>query len=458
MNFLLTKQLKMKFTDDHLWFSIFSYSKSNHLTRIQRCTLCFLLFIFSLLFNILYYDLSTATSSSSSSIHLGPLVISLQQMIIGVLVELFVLIPSLLFLQAFRFVQSSSSSSKSLHILVYVVSYSMMLTSIFFIIARGLEFGDEKSRQWLISIVTGVFSSIFLTQPLKIFCLSLFVTCFCQKSKKDKQVEQYLVDQTEVKADRQKRRNLSIRNERKCSTERLDSIPLHFARQLRLVEIQMFIFIRKLIISIICLILISFFVHSTTNSHSFEQVQHLKSYWTDSTNQQMNFYRMKTIDDFWFWLEKCFVMKLRAQRWYNDAKPVYLNGYLNDKVNRHIGWTMMKQYRVQSSSCSVASLQSQCHQDYHRTNEERSSFELGWINRTDIIVNRSIEKAFRYQQELSNEKQSVEGEHGQYSLSYEGYLYEFRGRLNELQSNLSILHRNEWIDESTRAILIQVNS
>ena len=81
MSFRLTKQFKMKFTDDHLWFSIFSYSKSNHLTRIQRCTVCFLLFILSLLFNILYYDLSTQSSSLSfsSSIQLGPLIISLQQ-------------------------------------------------------------------------------------------------------------------------------------------------------------------------------------------------------------------------------------------------------------------------------------------------------------------------------------------------------------------------------------------
>ena len=166
---------------------------------------------------------------------------------------------------------------------------------------------------------------------------------------------------------------------------------------------------------------------------------------------------MKTIDEFWSWLEECFVMKLRAQQWYNNDKPVYLNGYLNDKVNRHIGWAIMKQYRIQSLPCAVPSLQSHCHEDYHRTNEEKSSFELGWINRTDHISNRSIEKAFQYQHELSNQQQIIEGEHGQYSVSYEGYLYEFRGRLNELQSNLSMLHQNQWIDASTRAILIQMN-
>ena len=165
MSFILTKKLKMQFTDDHLWFSIFSYSKSNRLTRMQRCTLCFLLFILSLLFNILYYDLSNG-SSSTSSVQLGPMAISLQQVIIGVLVELFVLVPSLIFLQAFRFVRSSPS--RALLILLYLVTFLLMCTSIFFIIARGLEFGEEKSRQWLISILTGFVSSILLTQPLKV--------------------------------------------------------------------------------------------------------------------------------------------------------------------------------------------------------------------------------------------------------------------------------------------------
>lgn len=38
----------------------------------------------------------------------------------------------------------------------------------FIIIARGIEYGDEKTQRWLISILTGFFSSIFLTQPIKV--------------------------------------------------------------------------------------------------------------------------------------------------------------------------------------------------------------------------------------------------------------------------------------------------
>ena len=108
-------------------------------------------------------------------------------------------------------------------------------------------------------------------------------------------MEEYLVDRTELTAELQKERTSSIRYERQSSTERLDSVQLDLARQHRLVEIQMFIFLRKLLISIVCLILISFSIHSTTNVHSFEQVRHLKSYLTDPANQHLNFYRVNAL-------------------------------------------------------------------------------------------------------------------------------------------------------------------
>ena len=52
--------------------------------------------------------------------------------------------------------------------LAYGLSFILAVTSIFFIIARGIEFGDLKTRQWLTSIVAGFFSSVFLSQPLKV--------------------------------------------------------------------------------------------------------------------------------------------------------------------------------------------------------------------------------------------------------------------------------------------------
>lgn len=72
--------------------------------------------------------------------------------------------------------------------------------SIFFIIARGITFGDLKSQQWLISILSGFFSSILLFQPIKILGLAIFFAFVCRKSSGDKEANEY-IDETQIDLD-----------------------------------------------------------------------------------------------------------------------------------------------------------------------------------------------------------------------------------------------------------------
>jgi hypothetical protein len=117
-------------------------------------------------------------------------------------VELLSLIPSLLLVQLFRRIQPRTSDqqklaavyaairptdesvmSESRHskkkrcewmfpwwciFVAYALSLIMVGMSILFIIARGIEFGDVKTQKWLVSLVIGLFSSILITQPLKV--------------------------------------------------------------------------------------------------------------------------------------------------------------------------------------------------------------------------------------------------------------------------------------------------
>ena len=105
-SYLLSKRAYHSISDGHLWFSIFSRPPSNQFSRVQRCTCCFVLFIVSMFFNIMYYDLSNQAKSSNStentSLALGPVYLSAQQIVIGIIVEVLALIPSLLLVQIFR--------------------------------------------------------------------------------------------------------------------------------------------------------------------------------------------------------------------------------------------------------------------------------------------------------------------------------------------------------------------
>lgn len=52
--------------------------------------------------------------------------------------------------------------------IAYGISLIFAAISMFFIIARGIEFGDLKTQKWLASLLSGFFSSILLIQPLKV--------------------------------------------------------------------------------------------------------------------------------------------------------------------------------------------------------------------------------------------------------------------------------------------------
>ena len=115
----------------------------------------------------------------------------------------------------------------------------------------------------------------------------------------------------------------------------------------------------------------------------------------------------------------------------------------------------MRQLRIKPDLCSYQTFRSDCLHDYSLSNEEKDSFPPGWINETVEEYTSSIRRAFQYQSETELDTYVYVGEHGTYSGN--GYVYEFRGRLSEIRNNLSELHRLEWIDNRTRAVIIQLS-
>jgi polycystin 1L2 len=89
-------------------------------------------------------------------------------------------------------------------------------------------------------------------------------------------------------------------------------------------------------------------------------------------------------------------------------------------------------------------------------NEEKRSFQPEWmINKTNKIYSLLIHQSFQYKSSDDLDAYVYVGDHGSYSGG--GYVYEFRGRLSDIRSNLSELHQLGWIDNKTRAVFIQLS-
>ncbi|UJR25703.1 hypothetical protein I4U23_007054 [Adineta vaga] len=492
-SYLLTKRTYHSISDGHLWFSIFSRPPSNTFTRVQRCTCCFVLLFTSMFLNIMYYDLSNETNmnlgTDSARLSFGSFYISPQQIIIGIIVEFFALIPSLLLVQLFRRLRSRQQGESSLQQTLYrikpdlkirndvsrkksltfpwwciFIAYGLCIAlvgvSILFIIARGIEFGDVKTQKWLASILSGFFSSMLLTQPLKIISLAILFACFCGKSNDDKEANEFLDDnQIDLDYDEEylhsMEDNVLYTNRSSSRVNRLDDGEVDWARNQRLKEIHMWAIIREVAIYIWFLSLLYIVIYANRNSNSYLPVKHLRSYFFNSRQNNMDYTKISTINQYWNWLENSFVENIRAQQWYNGDLPRNLSGFINDKTNRLMGWPTIRQIRIKSTPCHLQnSIASTCLYDYSLFDEDNESYQPGWINHTLGTFSSSINQAFVYKSRKELNTYMYIGDHETYGGG--GYTYELRGRLSDLRSNLSELHRLGWIDNRTRAVIIQM--
>ncbi|WP_158627699.1 hypothetical protein, partial [Corallococcus sp. AB038B] len=76
--------------------------------------------------------------------------------------------------------------------LVYGLCLILVILLMFFIIVPGIEFGDLKTQQWLASILTGFFSSILISQPMKIISSAIFFAFFSRNDNSDEEANEYL--------------------------------------------------------------------------------------------------------------------------------------------------------------------------------------------------------------------------------------------------------------------------
>ena len=219
LKYLLTRETKMKLTDNHLWLSILSRPVQSSFTRLDRLTCCFVLLTMTMLMNIVYYGRNNGDDSSSNEdgLKIGPYFnLTLSQLSIGIISNLIVFPPSLLLVQLFRRIKrrhtrleklkkilketnltpneetrvETSTKKTSIFeykfpwwfkLVAYALSYTFACVSLLFVIVKGIEFGDEKATKWLTSLIVSFFSSLLLTQPLKVALVTMFLVIVCRK-------------------------------------------------------------------------------------------------------------------------------------------------------------------------------------------------------------------------------------------------------------------------------------
>ncbi|KAA0184849.1 hypothetical protein HAZT_HAZT003931 [Hyalella azteca] len=140
---------------------------------------------------------------------------------------------------------------------------------------------------------------------------------------------------------------------------------------------------------------------------------------------------------------------------YNGASPYQLKGFMNDQVNRIMGYATIRQIRAKKFTCSVPpemrSITLECSANSGLVNEESTSYCAHWLLPTNDTRDTDDCQAdeFRYATATELRSLPIWGKRDWYGGG--GYVIRLRAKTDVLLERLTYLQQTHWIDRMTRA-------
>ena len=280
-NVLFTSEVRKNLTDGHIWFSVVTRPPRSTFTRVQRLTCCLSILMTTLIANAMFYQVGK-NETPKNAIRIMGFSFSIRQVSIGVMSSMIVFPANLIIVTIFRKAKPKASQYevKPQHsevddvdveageekkkvptkfalphwfvYIAYAIAFVATCTSASFVIMYGMEFGREKSAQWLSSITISFIQDVLFIQPIKVFVMATLFALLIKDPKKAEQEsftdanalandEEWLQKNTEdLDAETQQTLKQLINDKPP------DEAKLEIARKLRMKERQMESIIREI--------------------------------------------------------------------------------------------------------------------------------------------------------------------------------------------------------------------
>ena len=188
--------------DGHLWLSAVTKRPGCSFTRVQRVTCCVNIALSAMLANAMFYNVD---GKEENTVRIGPLKISLRQIIVGFQSCLVVAPINIFIIWLFQNSKISYSRKRILaygsisdsefykqkeqrlpHFCVYVawfLCFGVSMTSALFTFFYSLMWGKEKANEWLICMILSMTQDILAIQPVKVVVTAFLVAFALTKAK-----------------------------------------------------------------------------------------------------------------------------------------------------------------------------------------------------------------------------------------------------------------------------------
>ncbi|XP_040583519.2 location of vulva defective 1 [Lepeophtheirus salmonis] len=513
--YLIRTSLLRLIKNHHLWLSIFIKPFKSRFTRVQRSTVCLTYYSLSMILNAFYYSL-TPGHLIDSLFAIEFIGFDYRDILTGFVSSIIVTIPTILPVVMFtksrnRKMRESRLNeginiainkktldikveghqrkknaiekrrNRSYHYIFGIISwifcFMIICTSITATIGIVVHFTNVVIYQFIVAMLVNWFTSFFIVQPIIITFL-IFYHGFYKQSTNHFEDDHTEEDEEPPKIYFDINDNESIDRRPRNETPNRIHLDMDFKqrlKELRSSEFEMRQVIKELLtyFCYLSIVLIICFGPRDPNAHWEKKnivvnVIHggamCEIYPNDDsryrpcieTRASTDFQKIRDINDWWKWVETTLIPNTRVQPWYNDRPPYGFRGYLNDRVNRLIGYAIVRQIRQKIGVCRthpfVREHIKDCLGEGSISSEDTTSWCENWKAKF-LEPNCTEAPEYQYLSATELESLTVSGKINTYSGG--GYVLRLQGYIGDLQKRIKKLQQDNWTDNRTRGLLAE---
>ncbi|KAF7660849.1 hypothetical protein LDENG_00274430 [Lucifuga dentata] len=299
----------------------------------------------------------------------------------------------------------------------------------------GLKFGKERSINWLVSLVISFFQSLFVIQPLKVLCFAIFFALVLKKVD-----EESFQNLTFVRTDTNSGDYRAVRRDSRLY-EPPPPADIEMMKRNKIKEQKAFAMIWEILTYLGFLWMLLLVAYGQRDPSAFLLSKHIRQSFSKGTSDSMS------IGDVFIWANTSLLSNLFG---------IY-PGFITDGNSKLVGNARLRQVRVQTNSCRIASamiqLVSECHAPYSWEEEDMGSYDPGWISSVGDNISVSHSTPWKYQTQAQLRAHRIWGNMVLYRGG--GFAMELGSNLQNASSTLQYLFQNTWLDMHTRAIFIE---
>ncbi|XP_052229435.1 polycystin-2-like [Dreissena polymorpha] len=347
------------------------------------------------------------------------------------------------------------------------------LVPAFFVLLYSMQWGKQKSEEWLTSFLLSNFESMLFVDPVMVMCFAFVLACLFRKSKGEANVDMDNVVQNYKKLtgeDKNDYMSSTIAILKKIKDEYLSyksnprnvSMPMNqkemkkAAKQRRL-ELNLIKCILDFILTTLLMFIVCVIAFANRDDMSYYHRQELMRHFVSPAHLP-TFESIITQKDMFNWIKYTMIPNLFPETDINgDALHWYYRTFMTGLNNYRLGPPRLRQLRTHAGFCNIPYFgNNTCYGGYNLLDEETEGYCIGWQSKPCSMVQQTFNitvDAWSFTSALDIWGLPLTGFYTTYGGG--GYISPFDVNKNVSVDIVEELVKNLWVDRQTRVVLFE---